>query len=298
MIVVRMSTLAVALLLSVSAAEGHSQVADSSFDSDGVRIRYQDQGAGTPVLLIHGFAVNTEMNWVAPGVVASLVRAGYRVITYDARGHGGSDKPHEPSRYGPVEVEDAIRLLNHLNVQRAHVVGYSRGGLVANRLRARYPSRVISITLGGFAEDPGGADPLGPAARAEIADSLERGSFGPLLRGLQPPGGAETPPEQLSALAQMMVAMNDMRALAAAFRADSAFGPATEAELRANRVPALAIIGELDVFRADLDRMAAAMSELEVLVILGADHVSALGRKELLTALLGFLAKHRSSASR
>lgn len=98
------------------------------FDSDGVQIHYVDQGSGEPVLLIHGFTADLRVNWVGPGLYAGLRDAGYRVIAYDSRGHGRSEKPDDPAMYGLVEVQDAVRLLDHLGIPSVHVVGYSRRG--------------------------------------------------------------------------------------------------------------------------------------------------------------------------
>src|SRR5437868_8532253 len=83
------------------------------FDSKGVKIRYTDQGKGEPVLLIHGFGANAEVQWALPGILKDLAKD-YRVIAYDNRGHGKSGKPHDPKKYGMEMVEDAVRLLDHL----------------------------------------------------------------------------------------------------------------------------------------------------------------------------------------
>src|SRR5690606_28519982 len=86
---------------------------DSFFDSDGVRIRYVDQGSGPTVLLIHGFIVSTDLSWIANGILDSLA-SGYRAIALDLRGHGESEKPHDPAAYGQQMVADVVRLLDHL----------------------------------------------------------------------------------------------------------------------------------------------------------------------------------------
>ena len=94
-----------------------------SFDSDGVRIAYIDEGEGEPILLIHGFASNTATNWVDTRWVRTLRDAGRRVIAYDNRGHGQSEKLYEPERYGAPEMaEDAKRLLDYLGIERVDVL--------------------------------------------------------------------------------------------------------------------------------------------------------------------------------
>src|SRR6478672_13252418 len=99
---------------------------------DGTGIAYTIVGSGPDALLLHGFAADHHVNWVAPGIVDALVAAGRRVIAYDARGHGQSDKPHDPAAYeNDAMVRDARSLLDHLGVESVDVVGYSMGALVS-----------------------------------------------------------------------------------------------------------------------------------------------------------------------
>lgn len=122
-----------------------------SFDSDGVRIAYLDEGEGEPILLIHGFASNIGANWIDPQWVRTLTQAGRRVIALDNRGHGESDKLYEPERYGAPEMaEDARRLLDHLGIERADVLGYSMGARIAAFLTFAHPERVRSVIFGGL----------------------------------------------------------------------------------------------------------------------------------------------------
>jgi pimeloyl-ACP methyl ester carboxylesterase len=120
-----------------------------AFDSKGVSIRYTVQGSGEPVVLIHGLFANTQINWGAPGTLKALAK-NYQVIALDVRGHGGSGKPKEESAYGIELEEDVVRLLDHLHVKQAHVVGYSMGGMIAMKLLTRHPERVKSAVLGGM----------------------------------------------------------------------------------------------------------------------------------------------------
>jgi len=117
------------------------------FDSDGVRIRYLDQGTGEAVVLIHGNTSRIEHNWVDTGVFDALT-ANHRVIALDVRGYGESDKPHDPSAYGTPMGDDVIRLLDHLSIDRAHVLGYSMGARLTSWLVVNRPSRLISAILG------------------------------------------------------------------------------------------------------------------------------------------------------
>jgi len=100
---------------------------DKFFDSNGVRIRYVEQGNGDAIVLVHGFGVTLE-RWIASGVLPNLARD-YRVIAFDVRGHGKSGKPPDLNAYGREIDLDAIRLLDHLRIQRAHIIGHSMGAL-------------------------------------------------------------------------------------------------------------------------------------------------------------------------
>jgi pimeloyl-ACP methyl ester carboxylesterase len=120
-----------------------------SFDAKGVKIHYITEGKGEPVVLIHGLLSSVDINWKLTGVVGELARD-HRVIALDLPGHGRSDKPANDDAYGLQVVEDVILLLDHLKVQKAHVVGYSLGGMVAVKLMAKYPDRVLSCLVGGM----------------------------------------------------------------------------------------------------------------------------------------------------
>jgi len=102
------------------------------FDSAGVRIHYTDEGWGTPVLLVHGFGMVANVEWRMPGLIGALSKE-YRVIALDARGHGRSGKPYNPNQYGIQMVEDLVRLMDHLKIEKAHVVGYSMGGFITSK---------------------------------------------------------------------------------------------------------------------------------------------------------------------
>ena len=120
------------------------------FDHDGVKIHYTVEGEGEPVILIHGFAVNGDMNWRRMGVNRAL-RKEYKVITIDTRGHGLSDKPYEKDAYGEKMAWDVIELLNYLDIKEAHLVGYSLGGFIALKCVVSHPSRWKSLTIMGSA---------------------------------------------------------------------------------------------------------------------------------------------------
>ena len=134
---------------SLLAASDGAGVEEGSFDSNGVEIHYTVEGEGEPVLLIHGYRADGNLNWRFPGVNNALSSA-YRVITIDNRGHGGSGKPADPEAYGREMVEDQVRLLDHLGIESAHVAGYSMGGMITLRLLADHPERVRSAAICGM----------------------------------------------------------------------------------------------------------------------------------------------------
>src|SRR5690242_19535896 len=108
------------------------------FESDGVQIHYTVAGKGTPVVLIHGLYASAKTNWELPGIVADLAKS-HTVIALDNRGHGQSDKPEKEGEYGVKMVEDVVRLLDHLHIEKAEVAGYSMGGMITMKLLTLHP---------------------------------------------------------------------------------------------------------------------------------------------------------------
>ncbi len=274
------------LWLSLLLASFGLHAEDRFFDSAGVRIHYTIEGQGEPVVLIHGFAANALMNWGAPGVIGALAQ-NYQVIAIDNRGHGQSDKPLDPEAYGAKMVEDVVRLLDHLQIKKAHIAGYSMGGFITGKLVTTHPERVLTATLGGagwLREKDKLLDTL--------AESLEEGKgMAPLLTFLTPKDQPPPTPERIEAVNKMLLAFNDPKALAAVARG---FGSLVTAEnkLRANKVPVLAIIGDKDSLKDGVDQLSQVMANLKVVTIEGADHMSAFVRPEFTAALKSFLAEH------
>ncbi|MGH9944696.1 MAG: alpha/beta fold hydrolase, partial [Pyrinomonadaceae bacterium] len=125
---------------------------DRFFDSNGIRIRYRVWGQGPPVVLIHGFGESLE-SWDRGGVVRTL-SPHFQVIAMDVRGHGRSDKPHDRRSYGAEMSGDVVRLLRHLRITKAHVVGYSMGALVALDFAVLHQEHALSVVLGGAGWNP------------------------------------------------------------------------------------------------------------------------------------------------
>lgn len=184
-------------------------LADQFFDADGVRIRYVDVGEGYPVILPHGFALDIEMNWALTGLLESLPGE-FRLIALDLRGHGKSDKPGESDGYGREFVNDVLRLMDHLGIGQAYVVGYSMGGRIALRLLTEHPDRIRAAVLGGSGWAPPGTPP--PAEIRGWIPGLKAVAEGKgsVTEVLWQPGWPEPPPEWRAALDA-----NDAGALAA-----------------------------------------------------------------------------------
>jgi pimeloyl-ACP methyl ester carboxylesterase len=130
-------------------AHGADRLTGHTLNAGGVKLWYCVQGKGQPVVLIHGWLSSAGLNWVLPGTSGLLARD-YRVIAVDVRGHGFSDKPTTEEDYGAELVEDVVRLLDHLQIKKAHIIGYSMGGIIAAKFIVKHPDRVLSGALGGM----------------------------------------------------------------------------------------------------------------------------------------------------
>jgi pimeloyl-ACP methyl ester carboxylesterase len=262
---------------------------EGSFDSKGIKIHYLVEGQGEPVLLIHGFTMNAQSQWGAPGIIKALAKD-YKVIALDNRGHGKSGKPHDPKQYGTAMAEDAVRLLDHLKIDKAHVAGYSMGAMIALKMLVTHPERLRSATLGGS----GGVREGGPPRRFEaLAESLERGKgFGPLIEALTPADKPRLTAEQIEEINRRLTAANDTKALAAVIRGMHNLAVADD-KLKANRVPTLALIGARDPLKKGVDDLKGPMANLRVVVIDEAGHVDAFTRPQFIQELREFLDKHR-----
>ena len=147
-----------------------ASASDEFFEPDsGVRLRYRQMGSGEPIVILHGFASSLEA--VAP--VADSLAGTHRVIALDQRGHGGSSAPSDPDAYGHEMGEDVVRLLDHLGIERAHLLGHSMGAVVSAYVAVRHPARVATVALIAppFFEDSATA----AATLAPIVAELESG---------------------------------------------------------------------------------------------------------------------------
>jgi pimeloyl-ACP methyl ester carboxylesterase len=248
-----------------------------TFNSDGVDIAYIDEGSGDPVLLIHGFASNVNTNWVDTGWVKTLTGAGYRVVAYDNRGHGQSAKLYDLEAYGaPIMAEDARRLLDHLGISRAHIIGYSMGARIAAFLAMARPARVRSLVFGGL-----GLNMVrGVAGTGPVAHALEAASIDEV-----------TNPTARTFRAFAEQTKSDLKALAACIRSSRA--PITAAALGTLRCPVLIVVGERDVIGGSAAKLAELIPGARGIELAGRDHMKAVGDKGFKEAVLRFFAGQR-----
>ena len=144
-------------------------------------IEYISQGEGPCILLVHGFASNHHINWVGTGWVKLLVEAGFRVIALDNRGHGNSSKFYEPDDYQLENMaRDALLLLDYLEVETTHIMGYSMGSRISATLAGIAPERLSKVILAGNGYNmiSGGFD------SSDIRDGLLAESWSPPARSL------------------------------------------------------------------------------------------------------------------
>lgn len=258
------------------------------FEANGVRLHYVEAGRGTPVILLHGLACDPVVNWMLPRLFQKLSRR-YRVIALDLRGHGRSDKPCDPALYGLELVEDVVRLMDHLAIARAHVVGYSLGGFVALKLALRHPERLLSAVPCAAGWTPHPAEDL--KLLFSLFEDVEQGrGLTALVRWLQALK-KPLPTPFLWLFHRLTCWFNDMKALACLLRNAPAL-VATESEVRSNVVPCLAIVGGDDHMRLFAEQMAGAMPNVELLVIPGCDHFTTPLSRKLVPALMAFLDSH------
>jgi pimeloyl-ACP methyl ester carboxylesterase len=283
-----LATFALALLLGVQPAQAPP---DQFFNSNGVRLRYVEQGSGPPIVLLHGLTGTLDRHFIANGVFATLAKD-HRAIAVDLRGHGKSDKPHEPAAYGEEMARDVVRLLDHLKVQRAHVLGYSLGAMIAGRLATLHPERVASLVYVASLPLREGDTYMEKFAAESIADLESDIPFKSLMIGLQPPGSKAPSDEEIRKAVAPLVAANDVKALAALWRGYKTLA-VSDKQLAALKIPSIVLIGSEDISAAGVPQLNKTQPQVRTLVVQGAQHGGPEGvmrRREFMSALQEFLA--------
>jgi pimeloyl-ACP methyl ester carboxylesterase len=290
----RMQVLASFTLALLLGAQAAPTPPDQSFTSNGVRIRYVEQGTGPAIVLMHGYTGTLDRHFIANGVFASLA-ASHRVIAMDLRGHGKSDKPHQPNAYGDEMARDVVRLLDHLKIERAHVLGYSLGAMIAGRLATMHPERVASLAYVASLPLREGDTSMEKFAAASIADLESDIPFKSLMIGLQPPGSKPPSDDEIRKAVAPLVAANDVRALAALWRGYKTLG-VSDRQLAALKIPSIVLVGSEDISAAGVPQLNKTQPQIRTLVVAGAQHGGPDGvmrRPEFMSALQEFLAGAR-----
>lgn len=245
--------------------------------SDGLSIAYLVWGeddAAPPVVLHHGFSASGLINWKAPGIIDALTAAGRKVVTIDARGHGESDKPHDPAFYGEERMaRDVCELIDHLAVPAIDLAGYSMGAIVALICASQEP-RVRRLVTGGVGEgviETGGVD-----TRHAPAEALVQALLAEDVSAIRHPAAV---PFRLFADAIGA----DRKALAA----QASVVHAQPIALDRIRAPTLVTAGDDDPLAIHPERLAAAIPGARALTVAG-DHRTAVSNPAFAAALVEF----------
>jgi pimeloyl-ACP methyl ester carboxylesterase len=244
-----------------------------SFHNGAVEIAYLDEGEGDPILLVHGFASTKNVNWVYPAWVSELKKNGRRVIALDNRGHGDSTKLYDARAYEVATMAgDVSALMDHLNIERADIMGYSLGSRMTAMLAQSQPQRLRSAILGGIGV--GLIEGGGPGEN--VAEALEASS----LDDVADPVG-----RTFRAFADQT--RSDRLALAACLRGSRRL--MTKDEAAGITVPVLIAVGTADEIAGSAQALGKIIPGARVLDIPNRDHMRAVGDKVYKKGVLEFL---------
>ena len=246
-----------------------------SFHNGAVEIAFLDEGEGDPIVLVHGFASTKNVNWVYPAWVSELKKNGRRVIALDLRGHGESGKLYEPEQYSvEIMAGDVIALMDHLNIERADIMGYSLGSRITAVLARSRPTRLRSAIFGGIGI--GLIEGGGPGEN--VAQALEA----PSLDDVTDPVG-----RSFRAFADQT--RSDRRALAACLRGSRRL--MTQQEAAEITVPVLIAVGTKDEIAGSAEALGKIIPGSQVLNIPNRDHMRAVGDRVYKAGVLEFLSR-------
>ena len=246
-----------------------------SFHHGAVEISYLDEGEGDPIVLVHGFASTKNVNWVYPSWVSELRKSGRRVIAFDNRGHGESAKLYDPREYELATMaSDITALMDHLDLKRADVMGYSLGSRMTAVLARDAPHRLRSAIFGGIGigliEGGGPGENVVKALEADALDDV-------------------TDPVGRTFRAFADQTRSDRRALAACLRGSRRLMTRDEAAEIA--VPVLIAVGTADQIAGSAHALGEIIPAAQVLDIPHRDHMRAVGDKVYKAGVLDFLSR-------
>jgi pimeloyl-ACP methyl ester carboxylesterase len=244
-------------------------------ENRGVRIYYEVEGEGSPLVLVHGFSDTLE-GWREYGYAEELEKE-HRLVLIDARGHGASDKPHDPEAAAGLEQRpaDVVAVLDDLGIERAHYFGYSLGGWIGLGLAKYAPERIHSLIIGG-------AQPYGQSMelyRQGLTGGIE-GWIAVVEKMLGSPVTPETKERLLS---------NDVEALSASVADDR---PNISGILPTLTIPCLLYAGEADPLCPLVERCALEVPNGRFFSLPGLNHIQGAVRSDVvLPQVVEFLAK-------
>ncbi len=276
------------LLLTINGTAQVKPKEDSFKTKDGVKIIYYTTGKGSPVILIHGYTGSALGNWFRNGVAEALAK-NHRVIALDCRNHGKSDKPQ---LNGPGKAEDVIELMDHMQIQRAHLHGYSMGGGIVGRLLALIPDRIITAGFGGSGiqeTDPAWRDKV-PADKQGRDPQEDEASRGLRIRHAMDNGMSRAAAEKMAATPA------PPRALPATAANPAARPTGPQLDLTKLTIPMLAINGEFDRPNAKTHRLWREARNFTNVVLPGKSHLTAIAApyipKEYVESVVAFVNAH------
>ena len=246
-----------------------------SFHNGTVEIAYLDEGEGEPIVLVHGFASTRTVNWVYPTWVSELRKNGRRVIALDNRGHGESSKLYDPLQYSIAAMaSDVVALMDHLEIARADIMGYSLGARMTAWLALNATQRLRAAIFGGI----GMAMIEGGGPGENVVAALEA----PSLDEVTDPVG-----RTFRAFADQT--RSDRLALAACLRGSR--GLMSRAEAARIALPVLIAVGTTDEIAGSAERLGQIIAGSEVLDIPNRDHMRAVGDKIYKAGVVDFLSR-------
>ena len=243
------------------------------FESRGFSLRYEDEGDGPAIMLIHGFGSNIDVNWINPGWFDTLVKAGYRVIAFDHLGHGQSDKSHNDQDYFPsLMASDAIHLLDHLTIEQASLFGYSMGARISVFAALEHEARIEKLILGGLGialiTGTGDWDVIAEALTTETPDQIKN------LQGQMFRKFADQTKSDRLALAACITTSRQL---------------VSQVQVKSITKPVLIGVGTKDDIAGAPSPLAALMPHGQAFAIEGRDHMLAVGDRSFKARVLAFL---------
>jgi pimeloyl-ACP methyl ester carboxylesterase len=242
----------------------------------GVLLAYDDVGpseATSAVVLLHGFASNRTENWRRVGWLGAFERRRTRAVALDTRGHGDSDKPHDPAAYASAAlIGDVLGIIDALQIRHVTLMGYSMGARLALSAAIRHPDRFARLILGGIGEkifEPAQAgSAMADAMQAQDPEAITE----PLLRSFR--HFADEQGEDRQALAACALASRD---------------PFAATDVKTVRAQTLVVAGSRDELAGSPEELAALIPGARAVTLPGCDHFSTIAHALFKAAVFDFL---------